>query len=123
MVVGGARDAVARLAVGVEVRHHMRDIIALALGARATRAMHLDLAEIRGEQELLLARERLVGKDDDMMREERCVDRRRVGRRQRLREVDAAELDTARRRQPLADLWDAPTPTLARMRGSEFDAR
>jgi hypothetical protein len=39
------------------------------------RAMHLDLAEIGGEGELLFARQGLVRKDDDMMREKCAPDR------------------------------------------------
>ncbi len=58
----------------------------------------LDLAEIRGECELLFPRQPLLGKDDDVMREKRRDDRILQLRRQRLREVNAGDPDTARRR-------------------------
>ncbi len=74
----------------------MRDAVSLVLAA-----MHpvgLDLAEIRGECELLFARQRLCRKDDDVMREKCRDDRIPQLRRQRLREVYAGDPDTARRR-------------------------
>ena len=67
MVIGGFRDANNRVTRGVEVCHHMRDIVALCLAAMC--AMRLDLAETSGERKLLLAREELFRKYDDMMRE------------------------------------------------------
>ncbi len=59
----------------------MRDAIALAFAAM--RAMHLDLAEIRRKGELLLPRQPLVRKDDDMVGEKGIDDRVLQFRRQR----------------------------------------
>src|SRR5262249_38049914 len=73
MVIGGFRGAEHRIAIGVEVRHDMRDIV--ALGLAAMRAVHLDLAEMGGECKLLLAGQEVAREKDDVMREKGAPDR------------------------------------------------
>ena len=69
----------------------MRDAVSLALATM--RAMGLDLAEIRREGELLLPRQRLIRKDDDVMGEKGLDHRILRLRRQRLRQIH--QLQTA----------------------------
>ena len=78
VVIGGFRDPDCRLAVGIEVRHHMRDVVPLAFATM--RAMHLDFAEICREGELPLPAQQLLREDDDVMREKRRDDRILDGR-------------------------------------------
>src|ERR1700693_664251 len=60
-----------------------------------------DLAEISRERKLLLASQRLLREDDDVVGEQRLDNRIRLRWRHRLRQVDAAGPDAARRRQSL----------------------
>src|SRR5205807_1007373 len=117
VVIRGRGISDGRIAVRVEVRHHMRDAVALAVRAPGFRG--LDLAEIGREIELLLPAQALVGKDEHVMRQKRRDDRVLHLPRQGLRQVDAGEPCTKRRRELDRMLAVAPTPILPRKRGRE----
>src|ERR1700687_2905580 len=75
---------------------------AVSLRFAAMRAVSLDLAEIRREQELLFASQRLLGKDDEVVGEKSRVDRSLLLRQQRPSEIDALDPYATRGREARA---------------------
>lgn len=59
------------------------------LGLRVAAAVRFDLAEIRGEPELLFSRQFLIVEDHDVVIAQGSGDPVSLGRRQRLRQNDA----------------------------------